>query len=114
MTEHQLQRAVADYLDRALPADAFWTSIDSAGRGAIAGARMKRRGVRPGTADILVLCSRLCIWIELKVGRGALTAAQKRFAKAALAAGHYVYVCRSVDDVQAALTTMMPLRARLT
>jgi 2-keto-3-deoxy-L-fuconate dehydrogenase len=75
-----LQRAVAQYLDAALPPGSWWTSIDSAGRGPIAGARMKRRGVRRGLPDILVLCNTMTIWIELKSQRGRVSDEQWDFA----------------------------------
>jgi hypothetical protein len=92
MSEHVLQIAVAEYLDRALPPDAFWTSIDSAGRGARDGARMKRRGVRKGIPDILIL------W-------------QLEFQFRARGAGHQWYLCRSLENVAADLIKHgIPLR----
>ena len=114
ISEHQLQRQVADYLDRALPPDAFWTSIDSAGRGAIAGARMKRRGVRKGILDTLVVWRDITLWIELKSADGRLTPDQRRFCLAVEQAGHRTRICRSLEAVyQVLLNNGIPLRARL-
>lgn len=113
-SEHDLQRCVAEYLDRALPPDAFWTSIDSAGRGAIQGARMKRRGVRKGAFDVLVIWASKTVWIELKSAKGRLTPDQHRFAEAAILAGHNTFICRSVESVEHWLRhCRIPLRARI-
>jgi hypothetical protein len=114
ISEHQLQRAVADYLDRALPEDAFWTSIDSAGRGPIQGARMKRRGVKRGLLDALIIWRDVTIWLELKSGKGRVTPEQAAFMRIALDAGHFATLCRSVDAVADALRFYgVPLRARI-
>lgn len=116
-SEHVLQIAVADYLDRALPPDAFWTSIDSAGRGARDGARMKRRGVKRGLPDIMILAgapNHYTIWLELKSVTGSITKEQKAFHRIAAEHAHIYFVCRSVDAVETNLTTCgIPLRARV-
>jgi hypothetical protein len=104
---------VAAYLDCALPVDAFWTSIDSAGRGPIAGARMKRRGVKRGLPDILVIWHNT-IWIELKSKAGRLSVEQKAFRDLVVIAGAGYAVCRSTDEVEWALLRFgIPLRARV-
>lgn len=113
-SEHQFQRTVADYLDSALPADAFWTSIDSAGRGAVQGAQMKARGVRKGIFDTLVLWRNITLWIELKSDKGKLTPEQRRFAGAVDAAGHYWAVATRVEHVAETLGKLgIPLRCSL-
>lgn len=112
-SEHALQQQVAQYLDRALPADAFWTSIDSAGRGARDGARMKRRGVRKGVPDCLILWG-FTVWIELKSAAGRLTPEQKTFRDCAVQSGHTYLVCRSVAEVEQRLREHeIPLRCRV-
>lgn len=114
-SEHVLQMACADFLDRALPPDAFWTSIDSAGRGARDGARMKRRGVRKGVPDVLVMWRDKTLWIELKSAKGRWPVHQVKFSIAANAAGHRYRLCRSLIEVQEAAEHFeIPLRARLT
>lgn len=115
LSEHQLQRAFAQYLDRALPPDAWWTSIDSAGRGPIAGAKMKARGVRKGLLDALILWRDETIWFELKSAKGRVTPEQRDFMNRALMAGHACYVIRNVEAVELHLMAhRIPLRARLT
>lgn len=114
LSEHDLQRQVTKFLDAALPSDAWWTSIDSAGRGAVAGARMKARGVRKGIPDLLVYWRACCIWIELKSAKGRMTGEQMAFWAACSHAGQQLFVCRSVADVGQRLTEQgIPLRARL-
>lgn len=119
-SEHVLQMAVAQYLDRALPPDAWWTSIDSAGRGAIAGARMKRRGVKRGLPDILIIArsagrdDRFTLWVELKSKSGRLTAEQEAFRMMAQRAGHSYGVFRSIEDIQHCLERFhVVLRAKV-
>ena len=103
ISEHQLQRQVAAYLDAALPDGCWWTSIDSAGRGPIDGRRMKLRGVKRGTADILIISDHTIpaetYWVELKSAKGALSPAQEQFRQAVKAAGHKWCICRSIEDV---------------
>lgn len=113
-TEHQLQKTVAAFLDRALPPDAFWTSIDSAGRGAIAGAQMKRRGVKRGIYDLLIVYGKATIWVELKSAKGKVTPAQEAFAVVMHNAGHWLLICRSIDELEKHLGDIgIPLRARV-
>lgn len=120
ISEHQLQVQVAAYLDSALPTrGCWWTSIDSAGRGAIAGARMKRRGVRRGTADIMIVSDHRkpssTIWVELKSATGRLTPEQKVFRDCVEQAGHLYVVARSVEAVAIMLVAAgVRLRGRLT
>jgi hypothetical protein len=114
ISEHQLQVAVSQYLDRALPLDAWWTSIDSAGRGAIAGAKMKRRGVKRGVPDILVIWRTRTLWIELKSLKGRPSSAQLGFSIAANNAGHWYRLCRSLEQVAYVMADAgIPLRARI-
>lgn len=124
--EAELQRAVAKYLDLALPKHCWWTAIGHGGGGKIRGAQLKAMGVKPGVADIMVL--RPCvvnlgpvyetalriIWIELKSANGRQSADQERFESLMCAMPDTYYcVARSVVDVAAALETAgVELRAR--
>ncbi len=109
--EHAFQRQVAQYLAVALRPPTLWTSID-AGAGkmtkAAAGDR-KARGVKPGWADIQVfhpamVCGAVrTLFIELKVGKGDLSAPQAVFSMSAFAAGIFYFVCRDLEDIHRAL-----------
>lgn len=113
-SEHDLQRQVKRYLDMALPPDAWWTSLDSAGRGPVAGAKMKARGVAKGLPDILVLWRRSTVWLELKSAKGRMTPEQVEFWGHCSHAGHALFVCRSVAEIDTVLANEgIPLRARI-
>ena len=112
--EHALQRAVAEFLDLALPASAFWTSIDAATRSAIEGQQKKARGVKPGIPDVLIVCKPITLWIELKARTGSVQETQRRVMRALIANGHQWYVARSVAEVETILIRCgIPLRARM-
>lgn len=113
-SEHVFQIAAAQFLNRALPTGAFWTSIDSAGRGARDGARMKARGQARGVPDILVLWRKSTVWLELKSARGRMTPEQVDFWGHCSQAGHALFVCRSLREIDTVLISEgIPLRARV-
>jgi hypothetical protein len=112
--EWTLQRSCAAFLSKALPADAYFTSIDM-GRSTSAaqGQLRKLRGVRAGVPDMLVVYAGKTLWCELKVDT-ALSAAQIVTRDALRANGHVWELCRSPEDVEAACNTAgIPLRATL-
>jgi hypothetical protein len=116
-SEHALQRQVADYLNRALPPDAWWSSIDHAGTSRTHGGILKGRGVKRGIPDILILSGapdNFTIWVELKSAKGQWSIEQKRFALMARNSRHEYFVCRSIEDVADSLQRLgIPLRCRI-
>jgi hypothetical protein len=68
--EWQQQTRLARLLDLWLPDDAFWTATDATAASATASAMRKKRGVRPGLPDFLILYRGKLITIELKSPRG--------------------------------------------
>lgn len=117
-SENALHRSVWTYLSRFLPSSAIaWaTPNDSGGRERIAeGARRKAMGRVAGIPDLFVLHDGVLIGIELK--RPAATLASGKASAAApnvsdaqrhtmarlTAAGARCFVCRSLDEVEAAL-----------
>lgn len=115
MTEHQLQCAVAQYLDHALPKAAIWWAVPNGGdRNPIVAAKMKAEGVKPGVADLMVIHKGQPIAIELKTAKGRLSKAQQAWLERACEAGLAYDVCRSVEDVERALRSHgVPLKATL-
>jgi hypothetical protein len=104
--EEQLQRAVVQllalYAGRGLLAFAHCPNGEYRTPG-VAG-RLKAMGTIPGVPDLLVwLPESMSFGIELKAGKGRLSADQSRWHSTLSSLGHRVYVCRSIDDVEAAL-----------
>ena len=124
MTEHQLHRQVAAYLTVALHSPTTWTSID-AGAGRLtrfSAGSAKARGVKAGWPDILVIHPQpvgvglgcILVGIELKIGKGRLSAEQLEVHASLTMAGAHVAVCRSVEDVeQVLIRNGVPLVGRL-
>ena len=110
--EAQLHRAVAQYLNLALPKDAVWTTVAHGGGGRIRGAKLKAMGLRPGWPDIQILYRGRFIGIELKSGKGRVSPEQDEVAKAIWGAGGSWFVCCSVDQVMLSLRDMGIVIAR--
>lgn len=106
LTEAQLARQVASYLDLVLPTGARWTHIASGGARdpAIAG-KLKAEGVRPGAPDYVIVAPGVgVIWIELKAPDGRVRAAQAEWGQAIRETPGCSYtVARSLADVDAVL-----------
>lgn len=115
-TEEQIQAAVAQFLDRALPTDAVWFHPPNGGhRHAAVAAKLKWAGVKPGVPDVVVVWKGRAIFIELKAKGGSLSDAQKQMQSDLTLAGAVVLsVARSVDEVADFLEGLgIPLRGRL-
>lgn len=112
--EAALQVAVMQYLALALPNTAVaFHPANEGRRSARAGADLKRQGLLPGLPDVFVLWRGSVYAIELKAGKGRVSAQQTATHKRLVAAGCPVSVCRSIDDVEAFLTLWrFPLAAR--
>lgn len=107
------QETVAAFLDLALPEDAWWTSIDTgSARSRAVGGLRKKRGIKPGTPDTLIVWNGITLWVELKHKYGKLSAVQQAVRLRLLANGHNYALARTLDDVIDACTTAgIPLKA---
>lgn len=113
-TEEQIQGAVAEYLDAALPDDAVWMHVPNGGhRHPAVAAKLKWLGVKPGVPDIFIVWRGRSIFIELKAHKGTLSDAQKAMQQRLVLSGAVVFeVARSVDEVEAFLRGVgVPLNA---
>jgi hypothetical protein len=112
--EWSLQRTVAVFLSKALPPEAYFTSIDMGrSRSANEGQLRKLRGVKSGVPDVLIVYNGITLWCELKV-EASLSEPQKLTRDALRANGHLWALARSPEDVEAAcLAAGIPLRATL-
>ena len=112
--EDRLQIAVARFLDVSLPEGAVWFAVPNGGsRNPIEAAKMKRMGTRPGIPDICIIWRGRSIFIELKTPKGRTSPAQEAVMSALTMAGAVVNVCRSLEDVQGFLATIMTLKGRI-
>lgn len=69
-------------------------------RSAVTGARLKRKGLRPGVPDICLPCARggyHGLYIELKVGDNKPTPAQREYMRSLEAEGYFVALCYSAS-----------------
>jgi hypothetical protein len=116
--EEQLQRSVVDllaiYQNRGLLAFAHVPNggsrarrppgTDGKRRRSAEAGILKAMGVQAGVPDVLIWAAGgRGFGVELKTGRGALSGAQVVWHSTLASLGHRVYVCRSVDEVEAVL-----------
>ena len=100
--EERLHRAVADWLRAVLLFPAWFTTFPAGGGGRVRGAKLKAMGLQPGMPDILVFAQCDVIGIELKV-ESVQSLAQQEVEMIFGICGFGYFVCRSIDDVEAAL-----------
>jgi hypothetical protein len=121
--ETQLQKAVAIFLQFALPPHVAWTYVPN-GEGELSpeqGRRLREMGLKPGWPDLLFIAAGKAYLIELKtekdevfgIAAGRVSNDQIAMHAWLRTAGAPVAVCRSVEDVEAALRGWaIPLHAR--
>lgn len=113
-SEMQIQGAVAEFLDRALPADAAWFHPPNGGhRHPVVAAKLKAQGVKPGVPDVVIIWRGRAIFIELKAHKGSLSDAQKAMQTRLVLSGGVVFdIARSVGEVEGFLRGVgIPLHA---
>jgi VRR-NUC domain len=101
--EQSLQTHVASLLTWLLPPEVPWTAIGHGGGGKTRGMILKGMGLHAGWPDMVLLHRGRSCWIELKAARGSLSPEQKVVHEALRAAGGWVAVCRSTDEVRGVL-----------
>jgi hypothetical protein len=108
-TQTTLARLLTRYLD---PQTVFWTSLENKPSSRLNGLLQKRRGVRSGLPDTMVVYSRRAVFVELKSKAGVASKSQKQVRAELVAAGARWWMARSVG---AALTALhrsgVPFRA---
>jgi hypothetical protein len=114
-TEYELHLSVAKYLNHALTGNCFWFHSPNGGlRTASEAGRFKKMGVTPGLPDIGVIDTGRIAWLELKRAKGSTTSPAQHYCHEQLRrARSPVYVCKNLDDVEAALKDAgIPVKAR--
>ena len=90
-------------LNELLGPDVFWTAIDNQPWSKVAGILRKKRGVRSGMPDVLILYKGMLIGLELKSPIGKLSWAQKEVRLEILRAGGKWWMARSARAALMAL-----------
>src|SRR5262245_47388621 len=85
------------------PACTFWTATDPVAASVTSGAMRKKRGVKPGVPDTLVLHRGKLVTLELKSRQGKCSASQRAARQALLRAGADWWECRSAHAAMWAL-----------
>jgi hypothetical protein len=113
--EADTQHTVMQFLARALPDNAIANHSPGEGkRSKAAQVTLRRSGYQAGWPDIEILWRGKTLFIELKSAAGRLSPAQRETQRKLIYCGFDVCVCRSPEDVQAALLEIgIPLKARL-
>lgn len=115
--EWREQEADSAFLSRALPRDCYFTAIDQ-GRAANrnVGAMRKRRGIKAGLPDWLIVWRGTTLWIERKTRPTAsdLSLIQEQTGECLMKNGHLWVRANCIEDVEAACRAAgIPLRATL-
>lgn len=113
--EEVLQRAVAAFLDMALPDDAAWFHVPNqrGTRKRWENALLKALGVKAGVPDCCIVYRGRAAFIELKASGGGLSETQKAMQRRLTLAGAVVMTCHSLEEVEGVVGALMPLRGRV-
>ena len=96
----KLAGLLARYLD---PSCTFWTSLENKPISRISGIFQKKRGVRSGLPDVLVIFRQRPIFVELKSRRGVASKVQKQIRLEMLPSGASWWMARSARAAMMAL-----------
>lgn len=98
------QTKLAELLARHLdPSSTFWTSLENKPLSALSGMLQRRRGVKSGLPDLLVIACGKPIFVELKSRRGVASEAQKQVRAEMLPAGAEWWLARTARAAMMAL-----------
>jgi len=117
--EDHLQASICQFLDRALPTDAWYCSVPNGSvlagtpaKRAMQMNKLKRTGLKVGAPDLFVLFMGQFLALEVKSPKGVVSDNQKITATDIRLAGGAYTIVRSVDDVEDELLAFgIPLRA---
>jgi hypothetical protein len=112
--ETQIHCAICDHLRLRAKPDVLWLHVPNGERrDAITGAKLKRMGVLPGAADLLIWHGGVAFALELKSPSGRLSEAQLEFMARFADAGGHTAVAEGIDRALACLESWGLLRGRV-
>jgi hypothetical protein len=115
MTEAQLQRAVIAFLRLAAPEAVAFAIPNAARRSATGRATNAVAGLLSGAPDLILVHDGRALFLELKSAKGRVSPQQAEAHARLRAAGAFVGIIRTLEDVETALDLCgVPLRARVT
>lgn len=101
ITEEQLHRQVAEYLNWSIAEDAVWFHPANGGaRSKGEAGRLRAIGVKAGVPDIVIVWRGRAHFIELKTAAGRVSDAQHEMHSRLMLAGAVVTICRSLEEVE--------------
>lgn len=107
--EYDLQCKIADFLNIVLNKKlTFWSSIENSNHsGNLAGmvkqAKDKRKGVKAGLPDLVILYNNTSLWVELKAKAGVVSDKQKAVHGEIKTTGNNIEIIRNIEDLTAIL-----------
>jgi hypothetical protein len=96
----KLAQLLAKYLE---PATTFWTSLENKPSSRLNGVLQKKRGVRSGLPDTMVIFRQRPVFVEVKSRAGIASKAQKKIRAELVAAGAAWWLVRSARSALMAL-----------
>jgi hypothetical protein len=109
--EDQIQKAICQFLDKALPSDSYYFAVPNgsvlAGNPKQRGMQMnklKATGLKLGCPDLFIIIRGIIFAVEVKTDTGKLSDNQRTACDQIVAAGALWAVARSVEDVERILT----------
>ena len=120
VSEDELQKDVAAFLEYALPAGCVFHHSPNEGKRHVSYInRLKKMGTKYGWPDLELFCPSDCtasgtneaIFIELKAKKGRMNENQRRMRDQIIEAGFPWAVCKSVEEVYLFLRPLVKLRA---
>jgi hypothetical protein len=99
-TQTRLASLLSKHLD---PSTTFWTSLENKPRSLLSGLLQKKRGMRSGLPDVMVIFRQRSVFVEVKSRSGRASKAQKQVRDELAAVGCEWWLCRSA---RAALTAL--------
>lgn len=98
--EDRLQSRVRMYLDAALPAPGYWSSVEHAKKQSLRQGQMqKAKGVKRGLPDVMIWYRGVFVGVELKAGKNTTSDMQDLVGAALVANGFRYHVVRRVVDL---------------
>lgn len=109
--EDQIQKAICQFLDKALPSESYYFAVPNgsvlAGNPKQRGMQMnklKSTGLKLGCPDLFIIIRGAVFAVEVKTDTGKLSDNQKDSCDKIMAAGAFWAMARSVEDVERILT----------